>query len=67
MACGRVSSRKDNASVLITFMIGRAVELRIGMGSMTGMSEKESCRAPTAGKHGRAVTRQLRVVLRQTT
>jgi len=47
MACGSVSSRKDKASVLITFMIGRAVELRIGMGSMTGMSEKESCRAPT--------------------
>src|SRR5260221_293958 len=59
IACGSVSSRNDNASVLITFMIGRAVELRIGMDSMEGMSEKESCRAPTARKHRRGVTHQL--------
>jgi hypothetical protein len=62
MACGSVSSRKDNASVFITFMIGRAVELRIGMGSITGISEKEPCRAPTARKNRRAITRQLRVI-----
>src|SRR6266851_1900728 len=51
MSFESVSSRKDNVRVLITFIIGRAVELRFGKGSIIGMSEKEVWRAPTEGKH----------------
>jgi len=51
MTFGSVSSRKDDESVLITFVIGRAVILRIGI--RMGKSEKEMCLAPTERKNGR--------------